>query len=661
MKSISTLTLLFIFAFINLHFPVQAQLGIDNIKICVFSDPHYFDTSLLINDGPAFQEYLNFDRKLLKESTAIMESLMDSLIVEQPDIVLVSGDLTKDGELICHQKMADYFQQLETAGTQVLVCPGNHDINNPMAVAFDGEQTYPVPSITPEDFKSIYADYGFNEAIATDTASLSYITEPIPGLQILSMDVCRYDSNYIANYPQTSGGFKPQVLQWAKDRIIDATSTGKVIIGMHHHNQIEHFTNQKEIFTEYVIDDWETVFSQLADLGLKVVFTGHFHAQDIRSITSPSGNILFDVETGSTVTWPCPYRIATLNTDTTLSITGKKVENINFDTGSLSFQEYGLQDLESGLPATIIHYLTSPPYSIDQGTAEFVEPAFTESMIAHYAGNEGSMSFNTSFIIWTLNLTGYGYIADALESVWDDFAPDDWNTTIDLKPYEQQIQLDLRVWLEGPYNGNNMASFLNPEFLPLQQPFINTPWLYTGYLNASDIPGLTIVDWVLIEIRDAINPESANQNTKVGRQIAFLLNDGTIVSTDGISPPPLTYSPIHSLFAVVYHRNHLPVMSAFPMTGSGGVYSYDFTIGAEQAYGGALAHKEIAPGTWGMIAGNSNPDGIVNMEDMMDTWPIDAGARGYLPGDFNLDSELNNQDKNDFWFSNINRQTQVPE
>jgi predicted MPP superfamily phosphohydrolase len=124
---------------------VFAQVGIQDIKICVISDVHYFDTSLLINDGPAFEEYLTYDRKLLRESYAITESLIDSLISEQPDLVLVTGDLTKDGELVCHQKMANFFNQLENAGTQVFICPGNHDINNPMAVAFDGAVTYPVP------------------------------------------------------------------------------------------------------------------------------------------------------------------------------------------------------------------------------------------------------------------------------------------------------------------------------------------------------------------------------------------------------------------------------------------------------------------------------------------------------------------------------------
>ncbi|MEZ5083240.1 MAG: metallophosphoesterase [Bacteroidales bacterium] len=638
-----------------------AQVGIENIKICVFSDPHYFDTSLLVNDGPAFQQYLIYDRKLLIESQAITESLIDSLITEQPDIVLVSGDLTKDGELVCHQKMAAHFAELEANGAKVFVCPGNHDINNPHAVAFDGDTTYPVASVTPEGFKNLYNNFGFNEAISIDTASLSYIVEPIPGLQILSMDICRYDSNYIDNYPNTSGGYKPQVLQWAKDRIIDARSLGKVIIAMQHHNMVEHFTNQKELFTEYVIDDWESVYTELADLGLKVVLTGHFHAQDIRRITTAAGNTMHDVETGSTVTWPCPYRILNIDTDTVLTISGKKVENINFDTGSINFQDYALQSLEDGLPATIIHYLTSPPYSIDQGTAEFVEPAFTETMIAHYAGNEGSPSFNTSFIIFTLNLTGYGYIADALQSAWNDFAPDDWNTTIDLTPNAEKIALDLAVLLEGPFNATEMQTNLNPNYIPLDQPYKTLPWLYTGTNEINVIPNPEIVDWILVEIRDANSVTSATPNTKIGRQAAFLLNDGSVVGLDGTSFLQFHCSVNQQLYAVIYHRNHLPVISAFSITESNGVYDYNFSSGENQAFGGNLAQKEISTGLWSMIAGDGNADGLINMDDKTSFWSLLAGKMGYLSGDYNMDGNVNNEDKNDYWYSNLNMESQVPE
>ncbi len=638
-----------------------AQVGVQDIKICVISDVHYFDTTLLINDGPALEEYLYFDPKLLRESYAITESLMDSLLNEHPDILLVPGDLTKDGELICHQKMANYFTQLEASGTRVFVCPGNHDINNPMAMAFDNDVTIPVPTIDPEGFKNIYNNFGYDEAIAVDTASLSYVAEPIQGLQILSMDVCRYDSNYIQNYPQTSGGFKPQVLQWVKDRIIDANSQGKVILGMMHHNLIEHFTNQKMIFGDYVLDNWQTVYPELADLGLKVVFTGHFHAQDMIQKTTAAGNTIYDIETASVVMYPCPYRIMTLQTNKILTVSGKRVEQIDYNTGSLTFQQYALQDIEAGVPPLIIYMLTSPPYSLGQATAEFVEPAFTESMIAHYAGNEGNPSSNTQSVMFWLTIFGYSYITQSLQSIWNDAAPDDWTTTINLAPTQNLITLHLTAMLEGPFNGSSMNSDLNPDFLNSNQPYLSAPWIYTGTEQVSMIPNSNIVDWVLVEIRDAAYAASAVSETKVGRCAAFLLNNGNIVGMDGSSNITFYHTIKQNLFVVIRHRNHLAEMSANPLVLSGGVYNYNFTTASSQVYGGTAATKQLSPGVWGMIAGDANSDGIINANDKTDFWSILAGKSGYLTGDYNLDGAVGNKDKNDFWNVNLNTSSQVPQ
>lgn len=654
-----TFTFIFIWTVIA-GIRVAAQVGVQNIKICVISDVHYFDTSLLINEGTAFEEYLNSDRKLLRESYAITESLMDSLISEQPDIVLVSGDITKDGEWICHQKMAEYFSQLEASGAQVFVCPGNHDINNPMAEAFDGDITLPVPSVNAGEFKAIYAGFGFEDAIAIDTASLSYVSEPVEGLQILSMDVCRYDSNYINNYPQTSGGFKPEVLEWIKDRIIDACGQGKIVIGLMHHNFVEHFTNHKMIFTEYVQDDWESVAAQLTDLGMKIVFTGHFHAQDMVLKMTDSGKPVLDVETGSVVTWPCPYRICTLATDSVLTITGKRIENIDYDTGGVPFQEYALNDLETGLPATIMSLLMSPPYNLSQSVAEFVEPAFTETLIAHYNGNEGEPSGNTDWVMFWLWLFGYDYIADALDGVWNDESPDDWNTTLDFSPSENRLVLELTALLEGPFNGSAMTPSLNPDYIPLSQPYSGEPWFYSGSDQTDAIPGNEIVDWILVEIRDASSAGQATGTTVAGRQSAFIRNDGAVVALDGTSNLRFYHTIDHQLFAVILHRNHLGIMSANPLTLSGGIYSCNFSTGSSQVYGGTSGTKEIATGIWGMISGDGNADKVVDMDDK-DLWSAQAGNAGYLMTDTDLNGNTDNTDKNSKLLNNLERSSQVPQ
>ena len=45
-----------------------------------------------------FQTYLAKDPKLLEYSSRIFEATIQKVLTQKPDLVLISGDLTKDGE-----------------------------------------------------------------------------------------------------------------------------------------------------------------------------------------------------------------------------------------------------------------------------------------------------------------------------------------------------------------------------------------------------------------------------------------------------------------------------------------------------------------------------------------------------------------------------------
>ena len=75
------------------------------LKIAVLSDIHYMSPTM-IKDTEDFTTALNSDRKMLSESDAINLELLDAVREDRPDVLLVSGDLTKDGELECHQVIA---------------------------------------------------------------------------------------------------------------------------------------------------------------------------------------------------------------------------------------------------------------------------------------------------------------------------------------------------------------------------------------------------------------------------------------------------------------------------------------------------------------------------------------------------------------------------
>jgi PKD repeat protein len=221
------------------------------------------------------------------------------------------------------------------------------------------------------------------------------------------------------------------------------------------------------------------------------------------------------------------------------------------------------------------------------------------------------------------------------------------------------IQLGLSVMLEGPFNGVNMNSDLN-SLLPVNQPFNAAPWNYTGTENVAAIPNPNIVEWVLIELRDATAPNLATGATVIDRQAGFLMNDGQVV--DIAENPVLDFegSISDGLFVVVYQRNHIAVISNTALSVSGGVYSYDFSSGENQAYGGINGHGEIAPGVWGMYAGDGDANGSVGTNDKNVIWSNEAATKGYLQGDYNMDVQVDNKDKNDSWLPNGGKGTYVP-
>ena len=313
-------------------------------RFAVFSDPHFYDNDLG-TEGTAFEAYLLQDRKLLRESEALVQAAVGEILAahgtDPIDFVIVPGDLTKDGERTSHEKFADYLALIEEAGIPVFVAPGNHDINNPHAVAYDGDTVSSVDTVSPVEFASIYGPFGYDEALIHDPDSLSYAVEAAPGVILLSLDSCKYDDNLFTGHPETSGALKAATLEWALKIIKYARKAGKQVVAFQHHGLTEHYLGQSQAFAEYVIDDWETVSASLADAGLKLAFTGHYHANDITAAAgNEDGATLYDVETGSLVTAPCPYRIITLHGNNAAQVETRYITAIDYDTGGMPFPDY---------------------------------------------------------------------------------------------------------------------------------------------------------------------------------------------------------------------------------------------------------------------------------------------------------------------------------
>jgi len=373
------------------------------------------------------------DRKMLKESVALMNEVTERIIAERPNYVLVAGDLTKDGEEVSHLYLRDhYLSRLKNAGIGVFVIPGNHDVCNPHAVEFLGDTTRRVASPSASEFSEIYKDYGYGHAIARDAHSLSYVVALNGNTRLLCLDACEYELNDFANNTcVTAGRLKPETVDFIKRQAANAKRDGCRILAMMHHGVVQHWKWQDKAMPEYLVDDWKKQADMLAKQGVEVVFTGHFHSQDI----SRRGG-LYDIETGSLVSFPSPYRFVTLSGDA-LSVATKHLHGVGIGLpGGETLRQHGAQFAHSGIHTIVGAMLPGKiPADLKSDICDLVADAY----VAHLAGDESFPSNRQADINAVAKRVKhyswkYAFIfKHIVKYLWTDLDPQDNDITIHLK------------------------------------------------------------------------------------------------------------------------------------------------------------------------------------------------------------------------------------
>ncbi|MEW5816321.1 MAG: metallophosphoesterase [Spirochaetota bacterium] len=405
-------------------------------EFAVISDPHFYSASLGV-EGPLFAKYLSEDRKLLVESEEIFIQAIETIRKLSPRFVIIPGDLTKDGEKINHEKVASYLSGLKAEGINVFVIPGNHDILNPHAFRFTSEGGERVPNVSPEEFRVIYRDFGYGDALLNDPSSLSYAAEPIPGLWLLALDSCDYRKNMKRGEPETDGRFTKQQVKWIEQILMEAVKKKKAVIAMMHHGLLEHYPTQEKHYGQYIIDNYKELSQMFARYKVRTVFTGHYHAQDITvesfDPAEKQSEFIFDIETGSLVTDPCPVRQVILTPDNEMIIQTHNIREIpSFKKAGKNFQAYTWEFTHNGIAGIAID--TMKKLGIKEKEAHHLAPQIADAFLAHYAGDE---KFTGSEMITTRGLSLMGSIVvafrkDLVFGLWTDLEPVDNNIRIDL-------------------------------------------------------------------------------------------------------------------------------------------------------------------------------------------------------------------------------------
>ena len=326
-------------------------------KIMVISDPHVMGPGLLISEGEAWYNAIKFDRKLNEYSRMIFDEVIATAMREKPDLFLISGDLTKDGELLSHQYVVKKLTELKDAGIKALVIPGNHDMGTLDAYYFDDTEMYDAEVITTSQFAEMYKDFGYGDDVQRESSTLTWCCEPVDGLVVIGIDT-GHDNDPL------NGVISETTLSWVCQRASEATSDGKKVIVMMHHTLFPHVTNADKFSSTYVVKlgiknsdgiyfyhSFPYVRNALANAGVPVVLSGHVHASDIaKDANGDMTRTIHDICTATCAAYPNPYRILTINDDdATMRIQTRYISELpgvdNFAAISEAKMKEGLMNL----------------------------------------------------------------------------------------------------------------------------------------------------------------------------------------------------------------------------------------------------------------------------------------------------------------------------
>ena len=410
-----------------------AARPVDGLTIGVMSDPHYFPAEYQGTRAEDYQSQISGDLRLMGENEALTEAAVDQMIADDesgehplPSVLLVTGDLSSEGEQTSHEGFAEQMTRLQEAGVTVLVIPGNHDLYNDSAMTFQDDTQVRDNGTgelytTEAEFRDIYASMGYDEEatkaavddnpiesieyyrpvedgqIADCQGGLSYVARLEGGVALVMIDTEVYTTDFNGNSVAagSGGGMMSDALRdWVKSEAAELTSEGYTIVAGVHHPVLDHQTTaETEFVTDRVDvqsgeggtakDNANVIATELADAGIHYVFSGHMHENDVASYTTAAGNVIYDMETGGLCAYPSPYRYATITTteagETTLELSSVSVKQAKMNQ---RLAEAGGTELAQTEPVDVREYEKDAMYGDkDAETGE----SFITRLVMRYA------------------------------------------------------------------------------------------------------------------------------------------------------------------------------------------------------------------------------------------------------------------------------------
>ncbi len=248
------------------------------------------------------------------------------------------------------------------------------------------------------------------------------------------------------------------------------------------------------------------------------------------------------------------------------------------------------------------------------------------------------------------------YLYGAGSPGYDPVNPDDLVVTFTV---QSALTLSADALLEGPFDAVDMnTALVSQDLLPAIQPYDAAPWEFNSHVELDQLPD-NAVDWIMVRLLqgDISSPPLTLKGTAAG----IMQSDGRIVFPHGGQTLTVAGVPPGEYYVAVYHRNHLPIISAAPVDFSSGHASADFASDRGFTHFGDNALVEVATGIYALIGGDADADGDVFPSDLINIVIPQLGLHGYLEGDLDMDGDVFPSDLVSVWMVNSGKGSYVPE
>lgn len=313
------------------------------LKINIISDIHYYSKETGVS-GKAFEKENAKTPNDLYNCEEILSSLMDQLAKDEPEIVLVSGDVTTRAEVEAHEGVIKLLRSLKERGKKVYVITATHDYHDgDVTRKFVGDEQITVPAVKREELYDMYREFGPDEALAVHRDSMSYVVQLCEGYRLFALND---DRNH-----KGASGFSDDLWSWIEVQLDDAKKNGQFVIPMTHHPMLSPSPFYKVIGGGNIMGEAERRINEFTELGINYMFTGHTHMQDISYKYTDKDKIFYDITTAAAIGYPATFRNVTF--DPAEGIIDIKAKDVECDIDGRSLKEH-LADKFFGMIGRVI-------------------------------------------------------------------------------------------------------------------------------------------------------------------------------------------------------------------------------------------------------------------------------------------------------------------